>query len=138
MLTHHLLGVLPQILNFLYSIPQLFKLVPCPRHRMPGFDQKTNTLTMSYAEFTLSELPAPGRLVVRVCKALRLGHCEVEAATGRVKMSNMTLINYALYVLGPMREDKLTLTLLALQTVCSALALVVRYQLAGLFYEVVR
>ncbi|KAJ1442932.1 hypothetical protein B484DRAFT_316208, partial [Ochromonadaceae sp. CCMP2298] len=23
----------PQILNFLYSTPQLFKLAPCPRHR---------------------------------------------------------------------------------------------------------
>ena len=26
---------LPQIINFLYSVPQLFKLVPCPRHRLP-------------------------------------------------------------------------------------------------------
>ena len=30
-----LLFFLPQILNFLYSIPQLFGLVPCPRHRLP-------------------------------------------------------------------------------------------------------
>ena len=26
---------MPQLLNFLYSIPQLFKIVPCPRHRLP-------------------------------------------------------------------------------------------------------
>ncbi|PVV04730.1 hypothetical protein BB560_000761 [Smittium megazygosporum] len=32
-----LLFFLPQIVNFLYSIPQLFRLVPCPRHRMPNF-----------------------------------------------------------------------------------------------------
>lgn len=31
-----LLFLLPQIFNFLYSIPQLFKFVPCPRHRLPG------------------------------------------------------------------------------------------------------
>lgn len=30
-----LLFFIPQILNFLYSTPQLFGLVPCPRHRLP-------------------------------------------------------------------------------------------------------
>ena len=30
-----LLFFIPQILNFLYSVPQLFRIVPCPRHRMP-------------------------------------------------------------------------------------------------------
>ncbi|PVU90849.1 hypothetical protein BB561_004705 [Smittium simulii] len=32
-----LLFFMPQILNFVYSTPQLFRLVPCPRHRMPNF-----------------------------------------------------------------------------------------------------
>ena len=26
-----------QIANFLYSVPQLFHLVPCPRHRLPKY-----------------------------------------------------------------------------------------------------
>ena len=26
---------IPQVLNFLYSSPQLFGLIPCPRHRLP-------------------------------------------------------------------------------------------------------
>lgn len=30
-----LLFFLPQVANFVYSVPQLFKLVPCPRHRLP-------------------------------------------------------------------------------------------------------
>ena len=30
-----LLFFLPQIFNFLYSTPQLFKFVECPRHRLP-------------------------------------------------------------------------------------------------------
>lgn len=30
-----LLFFLPQLLNFLLSLPQLFGLVPCPRHRLP-------------------------------------------------------------------------------------------------------
>jgi UDP-N-acetylglucosamine--dolichyl-phosphate N-acetylglucosaminephosphotransferase len=32
-----LLFMIPQIFNFLYSCPQLFKFVPCPRHRMPKY-----------------------------------------------------------------------------------------------------
>lgn len=32
-----LLFFIPQVINFLYSVPQLFHLVPCPRHRMPRF-----------------------------------------------------------------------------------------------------
>lgn len=39
-----LLFLLPQIFNFVYSIPQLFKIVPCPRHRLPVFDPKTGLL----------------------------------------------------------------------------------------------
>ena len=30
-----LLFFIPQILNFLYSVPQLFRFIPCPRHRLP-------------------------------------------------------------------------------------------------------
>lgn len=39
-----LLFLLPQIFNFVYSLPQLFKIVPCPRHRLPVFDPKTGLL----------------------------------------------------------------------------------------------
>lgn len=34
-----------QIFNFVYSTPQLFKLVPCPRHRLPKFDPGSGKLT---------------------------------------------------------------------------------------------
>ena len=30
-----LLFFIPQIANFVYSVPQLFHFVPCPRHRLP-------------------------------------------------------------------------------------------------------
>ena len=39
---------LPQIANFLYSAPQLFKLVPCPRHRLPRLDIHTGLLHPSF------------------------------------------------------------------------------------------
>ena len=39
-----LLFFLPQLLNFVYSIPQLLKIVPCPRHRLPRLDPDTGLL----------------------------------------------------------------------------------------------
>ena len=36
---------IPQILNFLYSFPQLIGIYSCPRHRLPKFDFKTKTLS---------------------------------------------------------------------------------------------
>lgn len=32
-----LLFFIPQVLNFLYSLPQLFHVIPCPRHRLPRY-----------------------------------------------------------------------------------------------------
>eukprot|EP01056_Protomagalhaensia_sp_Gyna25_P000053 Protomagalhaensia_sp_Gyna_25__52@NODE_1024_length_2276_cov_107_556996_g816_i0_p1_GENE_NODE_1024_length_2276_cov_107_556996_g816_i0NODE_1024_length_2276_cov_107_556996_g816_i0_p1_ORF_typecomplete_len412_score66_02Glycos_transf_4/PF00953_21/4_3e03Glycos_transf_4/PF00953_21/4_2e43_NODE_1024_length_2276_cov_107_556996_g816_i05701805 len=42
-----LLFFLPQIINFLISCPQLFGLIPCPRHRVPILDEKTGRLVPS-------------------------------------------------------------------------------------------
>ena len=39
-----LLFFIPQILNFLLSIPQLIGIIPCPRHRLPTFNAKTKLL----------------------------------------------------------------------------------------------
>ena len=39
-----LLFLIPQVFNFVYSLPQLFGLVFCPRHRLPVFDPKTGLL----------------------------------------------------------------------------------------------
>jgi UDP-N-acetylglucosamine--dolichyl-phosphate N-acetylglucosaminephosphotransferase len=39
-----LLFLIPQVFNFVYSLPQLFGIVPCPRHRLPVFDPKTGLL----------------------------------------------------------------------------------------------
>lgn len=30
-----LLFFMPQVFNFVYSLPQLLHIIPCPRHRMP-------------------------------------------------------------------------------------------------------
>ncbi|KAG7566010.1 Glycosyl transferase family 4 [Arabidopsis suecica] len=40
-----LIFFLPQVLNFLLSLPQLAGIVKCPRHRLPKFDPATGQLT---------------------------------------------------------------------------------------------
>ena len=48
-----LLLLTPQIFNFIYSSPQLFFpswLIPCPRHRLPKYNARTNLLEPSTAE----------------------------------------------------------------------------------------
>lgn len=42
-----LLFFIPQIFNFLLSSPQLFRLVPCPRHRVPRYNRQTNLMEPS-------------------------------------------------------------------------------------------
>lgn len=45
-----LLMFLPQIFNFLLSIPQLVGLKPCPRHRLARFSKDTGLLYTTYPE----------------------------------------------------------------------------------------
>ncbi|XP_058210072.1 uncharacterized protein LOC131322676 isoform X2 [Rhododendron vialii] len=40
-----LIFFIPQVLNFLLSLPQLSGYIPCPRHRLPRFDPQTGLLT---------------------------------------------------------------------------------------------
>jgi len=101
-----LLFFIPQIINFLWSTPQLFKLVPCPKHRLPKFNARTG-------------LMEPSRIK-------RENDCE---------LVNMTLINLVLQILGPMSEERLCIVLLAFQVICCALGLIFRYNLAQLIFD---
>lgn len=39
-----LLLFIPQLINFVYSLPQLVGIVPCPRHRLPRYNRETKKL----------------------------------------------------------------------------------------------
>nr|AOY08582.1 N-acetyl glucosamine-1-phosphate transferase [Leishmania tropica] len=43
-----LLFFAPQVFNFIISLPQLFNMVPCPRHRVPTWNPRTNLLSNSH------------------------------------------------------------------------------------------
>ncbi|XP_019869057.1 UDP-N-acetylglucosamine--dolichyl-phosphate N-acetylglucosaminephosphotransferase [Aethina tumida] len=128
-----LLFFIPQVFNFLYSSPQLFKLIPCPRHRLPKFNSKTDRLEISTTYFRYSDLNVMGKFVVKLFKIFRL--IQWKEREGIVMTNNFTLINLVLFYLGPLHEAKLTTILIVIQIVCSMLAFAIRYPLASVFYD---
>ncbi|XP_009646369.1 UDP-N-acetylglucosamine--dolichyl-phosphate N-acetylglucosaminephosphotransferase [Egretta garzetta] len=133
-----LLFFIPQVLNFLYSLPQLFHIVPCPRHRLPRLNPSTGKLEMSYSKFKTKSLSALGTNILKAVKVLRI----VDVRSGRdedgeyTECNNMTLINFIIKLIGPTHERNLTLLLLLIQVLGSVIAFSIRYQLVRLFYDV--
>lgn len=132
-----LLFFLPQIFNFLYSTPQLFGLVPCPRHRLPRYNPSTGLLEPSFAP-----LPRPptglAKLLLVTLHSVGLLALRYDDKRTIIACSNFTILNLILVRRGPMREDRLTTEMLALQVLCSAFAFVIRYGGAGTFYDSTR
>jgi len=112
-----LLFFIPQVLNFLYSTPQLFKLVPCPRHRLPRFNPKTGLMEPSTFECKPNQY-----------KWLKKRRDDTEVA-------NMTVINLALQIFGPMSERSLCVILLGGQIVSCAIGLFIRYKVSQRFFD---
>ncbi|KAK0411188.1 hypothetical protein QR680_005536 [Steinernema hermaphroditum] len=134
-----ILFLIPQVFNFVYSVPQLFHLVPCPRHRLPKFNPEHNVVGMSFAEFRKTETERLGNLALKLFQAIGLLYREEFEKDGEqwVRINNLTILNLILKFIGPMREDKLTWCFLGLQVLCSCLALFIRFGLASLVYDVV-
>eukprot|EP00457_Paulinella_chromatophora_P009199 gb/GEZN01009256.1/.p1 GENE.gb/GEZN01009256.1/~~gb/GEZN01009256.1/.p1 ORF type:complete len:436 (+),score=41.34 gb/GEZN01009256.1/:31-1338(+) len=143
-----LLFFIPQVLNFVYSLPQLFRLIPCPRHRMPKYNPDTGLLETSKAVFAIAELPTAGKVVFKVLTRLRLVEvvtlpCEESNKEGKnkkttepkVAMSNLTLINFILILVGPTHEARLTWYVLVLQVLCNVFGFWIRYGAAGWIYK---
>ena len=132
-----ILLLLPQIFNFLYSAPQLFRLVPCPRHRLPRFNARTGLLEPSVTVWEPERQPHP-----LVARALRLlARCRLLALvddpdTGALReTSNLTLLNLWLVWRGPLREDRLALEITVLQVALGLFGLFVRHRLALLIFR---
>ncbi|XP_029166315.1 UDP-N-acetylglucosamine--dolichyl-phosphate N-acetylglucosaminephosphotransferase isoform X1 [Nylanderia fulva] len=130
-----LLFFIPQIINFLYSMLQLFHYVPCPRHRLPKYNKETDKLEPSITVFYKSELNTIGRLSMWILKTFKLIKWQ-ENRKGFVTCNNLTLINFILINTGPLKESTLTTILLIIQIISSILAFIIRYPLASIFYDV--
>ncbi|PYI17689.1 UDP-N-acetylglucosamine-dolichyl-phosphate N-acetylglucosaminephosphate transferase [Aspergillus japonicus CBS 114.51] len=129
-----LLLFIPQIFNFLYSTPQLFHLIPCPRHRLPKFNSVTGLLDASVTEWTVPPAPLIAAALELLHK-LRLVRVTRNEKGQIVQSTNLTILNLWLVWMGPMREDRLALSMVGLQTVCGLLGLFVRHRLALLVFR---
>jgi UDP-N-acetylglucosamine--dolichyl-phosphate N-acetylglucosaminephosphotransferase len=133
-----MLFFLPQIFNFLFSVPQLFGLIPCPRHRLPrlGPDGKLHPSEVSFDYHGLSAL---GQVSVELCIALGLvkeiSKCEHDYKHGReMVVTNFTLLNFLLVKLGPLHEDHLAMALLLFQSLCCTSGFFIRYHISSYFF----
>lgn len=128
-----LLLFIPQIFNFLYSMPQLFKLVPCPRHRLPRFNARTGLMEPSRGQFMR---PPKWYISIPLKTLENLGLIKLWTDDNGtiLEFSNMTLINLWLVRMGPMKEDKVTRGLVWLQVICGALGLFIRHKAALLVF----
>jgi len=72
---------IPQLINFVYSLPQLFGIVHCPRHRLPKYDEKTGKLYAVRSHMNLVNLillitgPMTERQLCIVCMVLQVVCC---------------------------------------------------------------
>jgi len=112
-----LLFFIPQIFNFLWSSPQLFKFIPCPRHRLPFYRPETGLCEAS----TFPCKPHQFRWLKR--------------RPDDTECPNMTVICLALQILGPMKERDLCVVLLTLQAVSCAFGFYVRYYLSQFLFD---
>ena len=72
-----LLFMFPQVVNFLYSTPQLFKLLPCPRHRLPVYNEEDDTVGVSFTEWMVeSKLSLFTKLFIRLIDYFGLAKVE--------------------------------------------------------------
>lgn len=127
-----LLFFVPQVFNFVYSLPQLFRIVPCPRHRLPSYDRTTKKMNMSY--FVLDEASTIGKHLIKLMAMFRLVDI-TKGTDGKYRANNLTILNFLLLKFGPQREDRLTIMVMVTQVVCSVIAFVIRYPLSSSLYS---
>ena len=146
-----MLYFVPQIINFLYSTPQLFGLLPCPRHRLPRLNPETGLLepsrfTLKYPSHPWARRALTMALRLRLlylfneesrdlsASSLDLGRCSSESLSEGVTVNNLTLLNLLLVHFGPMREDHLAVLLLGFHTATCLIGFLIRHQLSKFIF----
>lgn len=132
-----LLLLIPQIANFIYSTPQLFRLIPCPRHRLPRFNARTGLLEPSMTAWQQRPSKPVALFLNSMARVPLLPLLKITRdADGEIaETSNLTILNIWLVWFGPKREDRLAVELITLQVVTGLLGLFVRHQLALLVFR---
>ncbi|KAK0715660.1 glycosyl transferase family 4-domain-containing protein [Lasiosphaeris hirsuta] len=128
--------LIPQIANFVYSTPQLFGLVPCPRHRLPRFNARTGALEPSVTPWGEYRQPRPPiAWALKLLGKVGLLRVTLDAEGRFAETSNFTILNLWLVWRGPLREDRLAKEITAMQVVVGLFGLFVRHRLALLIFK---
>lgn len=118
-----LLFFMPQIFNFLLSVPQLFKFIPCPRHRLPKYNKDTDKLepsTVTFYDKDMSKLAKLIFVLYRLFGLIKVNEKLIDEKDKKnicYESSNFTIINFFLNIIGPTREGRLTFDLIILQVI---------------------
>ncbi|GAA5938049.1 UDP-N-acetylglucosamine--dolichyl-phosphate N-acetylglucosaminephosphotransferase [Sporobolomyces koalae] len=135
-----LLFFVPQIFNFVYSGPQLFGFVPCPRHRLPRYDAKSDSLVPSWTLIKPPNLRTTreriGVSILVIAEQFRLVKLERNQDRQIIASTNLTILNLILLWRGARRtrEDQLCRLMIAVQVLGSVGAFFVRYGLGSWIY----
>ncbi|KAJ4418897.1 tunicamycin resistance protein [Gnomoniopsis sp. IMI 355080] len=132
--------LLPQIFNFVYSAPQLFHIVPCPRHRLPRYNAHRDVLEPSMVLWTRERQPrsfvAPIMRLLGNLGLLKVVYGKDEGGKELfVESSNMTIINLWLVFRGPLHERRLAWELSAMQLLVGVMGLVLRHTVALFLFK---
>jgi UDP-N-acetylglucosamine--dolichyl-phosphate N-acetylglucosaminephosphotransferase len=124
---------IPQAFNFVYSAPQIFGIIPCPRHRLPRFNVRTGLMEPSTTTYE-RPLAKPIQDVMKFLHMVKLLRIKLDEEGQVIECSNLTLINLWLIWFGPIREDTLVIGLVAFQSVIGLIGLLIRHKLALFFF----
>lgn len=137
-----MLFFIPQIVNFIYSAPQLFGLVPCPRHRLPKFNKDDGLMYNSWTIYTHDEINGDGKLnsmmipIFNLLEKLWLIKLKRNPNDNKtiIASSNMTLINLVIIWFGPRTEENLCKLIMTLQFTLGVFMLILRHTVGPLIF----
>lgn len=129
-----MLFFIPQIFNFIYSAPQIFRFIECPRHRMPKYNPETNKLEPSMTSLQKKPVGKLGKLILKLFSTFGLVRIIYNEQGEPTDCNNFTLINLVLVWFGPMNEGQTTSVILLIQALCSCIGFFIRYKLVNYVY----
>lgn len=124
---------LPQIINFCLSLPQLLKIIPCPRHRIPEMVERGKEAQVVLRASSV-QLKGSGHFV-SLLKKIGLVYLRKDGGDVKYYCYNLTIINIVLLLSGgELEEGALVKKLILIQSLTAIITLILRHLVVRLFY----
>lgn len=122
---------LPQIFNFIISLPQLLKIIPCPRHRIPEMVIRKGKPVLRASSVRLingGKKSFFSSFLKKIGLIKRLDDNEIHCY-------NLTIINIVLLLCGnEIGEENLVTIMIIIQSITALVTLILRHLVVKLFY----